>query len=48
MFRIISFRYINTTGAVAFDASRATVCATAATDCFTAFGGDILEVFVGT
>ncbi|TMW80422.1 hypothetical protein EJD97_020299 [Solanum chilense] len=33
-------------GAVVFDASRAAVCATAATNCFTAFGGDILEVFV--
>uniref|UniRef100_K4B5M0 Uncharacterized protein n=1 Tax=Solanum lycopersicum TaxID=4081 RepID=K4B5M0_SOLLC len=35
-------------GAVVFDASRAAVCATAATSCFTAFRGDILEVFVGT
>ena len=35
-------------GAVVFDASRAVVCASAATNCFTAFLGDILEVFVGT
>ena len=35
-------------GDIVFDASRAAVCATTATNCFTAFGGDILEVFAGT
>uniref|UniRef100_A0A3Q7EYH0 Uncharacterized protein n=1 Tax=Solanum lycopersicum TaxID=4081 RepID=A0A3Q7EYH0_SOLLC len=40
--------YAEDEGAVVFDASRAAVCATAATNCFTAFLGDILEVFVGT
>ncbi|KAG5621527.1 hypothetical protein H5410_006745 [Solanum commersonii] len=34
-------------GVVGFDASGAAVCATAATGCFSAFGGAILEVLVG-
>ena len=34
-------------GIVGFDASGAAVCATAATVCFKAFGGAILEVLVG-
>uniref|UniRef100_K4B5A6 Uncharacterized protein n=1 Tax=Solanum lycopersicum TaxID=4081 RepID=K4B5A6_SOLLC len=40
--------YAEDEGDIVFDASRAAVCATTATNCFTAFGGDILEVFVGT